>query len=174
MEYRCRLGLIETLSRGDLHSDGYRVIYERRYTEMEVAYFLEDMEGLSLSDTEPSSAVVRRNTAITGRKSSYEISPHGGLVCDMECMIIGSFGDEHAPWVRAVRKSKPIGSFLPGVREDVDKIQTMIKKDPSKILAYSVVDFPGERCLRPKGDYLEKIEVFLQDCEAPGGETFFQ
>ena len=76
-------------------------------------------------------------------------SQSGTLLCDMKCMIIGLFGDEQAPWVTAVHKSKPIGSFLPGVREDVDKIQILIKKDPSKILAYSVVDFPRERCLRP-------------------------
>lgn len=175
MEYRSRYSLLESFSFGDVESH-FHWRYTR-YAQVETVLLADihtQMEDLSLADTRPSSAVIRRNTAATRRDSSYKIDPRsGGLVCDMECMIIGSFGDEQAPGVRAVRKSKPIGSFLPGVREDVDKIQTLIKKDPSKILAYSVVDFPGERCLCPKGDYLEKIEVFLQDCESPGGETFF-
>lgn len=94
----------------------------------------------------------------------------------MECMIIGSFGDEHAPGVKAVCKTplKPGGSYLPGFRQDLETIQSLIRKDSSKTLmiSYIFVDFPGEECQRPKGEYLQKIEEFLQGCKTPGGETF--
>ena len=124
--------------------------------------------------TQPSGATIRRrNTAATRCESSYEIDPQsGGLLCDMECMIIGSFGDEHAPGVKAVPKasSKPGGSFLPGVRQDLETIQSLIREDSSKTLTYSFFDFPGEECQRPKGEYLQKIEEFLQECKTPGGE----
>lgn len=92
----------------------------------------------------------------------------------MECMIIGSFGDEHAPGMRAVPKEplKPGGSYLPGFRQDLETIQSLIRKDSSKTLmiSYIFVDFPGEECQRPKGEYLQKIEEFLQACKTPGGE----
>ena len=94
----------------------------------------------------------------------------------MECMIIGSFGDEHAPGVKAVPKDplKPGGSYLPGFRQDLETIQSLIRKDSSKTLSfvYIFIDFPGEECQRTKGEYLKKIEEFLQECKTPGGEIF--
>ena len=108
-----------------------------------------------------------------GCDSNFKIDPqYRGLLCDMECMIIGSFGDEHAPGVRAIPKDplKPGGSFLPGFRQDLETIQSLIKEDSSKTLSYIFVDFPGEECQRLKGEYLQKIEEFLQECKTPGGE----
>ena len=89
-------------------------------------------------------------------------------------MMIGSFGDERAPGVRAVPKDPltPGGSYLPGFRQDLETIQSLISKDPSKTLSYIFVDFPGEECQRPKGEYLHKVEDFLQQCKTTGGETF--
>ena len=94
-------------------------------------------------------------------------------MCDMECMIIGSFGDEHAPGVRAISKDpiKPGGSYLPGFCQDLETIQSLIRKDPSKTLIYVFVDFPGEECQHPKRKYLQKIEDFLRECKTPGGKT---
>ena len=65
------------------------------------------------------------------------------------------------------------GSFLPGVREDLMNVQTLIKNDPHKTLAYTFMDFPGRECLRPREEYLQHIEVFLQGCKTPGGELSF-
>lgn len=89
-------------------------------------------------------------------------------------MIIGSFGDEHAPGVRAIPKDplKPGGSYLPGFRQDLETIQSLIRKDSSKTLSCIFVDFPGEECQRTKGDYLKKIEEFLRECKTSGGEIF--
>ena len=88
--------------------------------------------------------------------------------------MIGSFGDEHAPGVRAIPKDPltPGGSYLPGFRHDLETIQSLIRKDPSKTLSYIFVDFSGEEGQRPKGEYLRKIEDFLQECQTLGGETF--
>ena len=92
----------------------------------------------------------------------------------MECMIIGSFGDEHAPGVRAIPKEplKPGDSYLPGFRQDSETIQSMIRKDPSTTLIYIYLDFPSEEYQRPKQEYLQKIKEFLQGCKTPGGEIF--
>ena len=48
------------------------------------------------TNTQPSTATTRRrNTTANRRCSSSGYSfESGGLVCDMECMIIASFGDE--------------------------------------------------------------------------------
>ena len=108
------------------------------------------------------------------RDSRYEISPYGGLRCDTEWMVLGSFSDEPAPGVKVIPKDplKPGGSYLPGFCQDLETIQSLIRKDPSKTLIYVFVDFPGEECQRPKREYLQKIEDFLQECKTPGGETF--
>ena len=89
-------------------------------------------------------------------------------------MILGSFGDEHAPGVKVIPKDPltPGGSYLPGFRQDLETIQSLIRKDPSKTLICVFVDFSGDECQRPKGEYLQKIEEFLQECKTPGGETF--
>ena len=105
----------------------------------------------------------------------YEISPDGGLLCDTEWMILGSFGDKYAPGVKAISKDlhKRSGSLLSGFRQDLETIQSLIRKDPSKTLISIFVDFPGEEGQRPKEEYLQKIKEFLQECKTPGGETFF-
>ena len=92
----------------------------------------------------------------------------------MECMIIGSFGDEHAPGLRATPKHplKPGDSYLPGFRQDLETIQSLIGKDSSKTLSYIFFEFPSEEYQRSKGMYLQKIKEFLQGCNTPGGETF--
>ena len=59
--------------------------------------------------------------------------------------------------------------FLPGVREDAERIQDLVRNDPKKILSYVFLDFPGTRTLRSKDEYLEKIKTFLVDCKKHGG-----
>ena len=88
-------------------------------------------------------------------------------------MIIGSFGDEHAPGLKVIPKDplKPGDSYLPGFRQDLEMIQSLIREDSSKTLSCIFVDFPGKEC-RPKGEYLQKIVEFLQKCSTPGGKTF--
>ena len=112
--------------------------------------------------------------ATTGWDSRYEIGPGGVQWCDSEWMILGSFGDKHAPGVRAIPKHPltPGGSYLHGFHQDLETIQSLITKDPSQTLSYIFIDFPGEECQRPKGEYLRKIEMFLQECKTPGGKIF--
>jgi len=135
------------------------------------------------TDTQPNTATIRRRNNATGTQpnatasnrcsssSNYRYTESGGLVCDMECMIIGSFGDKLPSGVEVVRKaSTKGGSFLPGVRKDLRTIQSLIRNDPTKTLTYVHTDFPGKGCLRPKEEYLQDIEDFLQGCKTPGGE----
>ena len=125
------------------------------------------------TDHQPAT-VRRRNTATTRRDSVYKISPYGGLLCNMECLLIGSFGDELAPGVKVIPKRfcKPIGPYLAGVKQDLETMKSKIDKDPSKTLACSLVDCPEDQ--RPKEEYLQLIEEFLTQCETPGGEAFTQ
>ena len=88
-------------------------------------------------------------------------------------MFIGSFGDEHAPGVKVIPKRfcKPVGPYLPGVKQDLETMKSNIDKDPSKTFVCSLVDYPEDQ--RPKKEYLQKIANFLTECKTPGGEAFF-
>ena len=136
-----------------------------------------DTQPGTATDTQPGTSTVRsRNTTANSRCSSsdYSYTECGGLVCDMECMIIGSFGDELPSGVNAVPKaSSKCGPFLPGVHQDLQEVQTRIRNDPHKTLVYTLVDFPCQGCLRPKQEYLQRIEDFLQGCKTPGCELHF-
>lgn len=83
----------------------------------------------------------------------------------MECLLIGSFGDKLAPGVKVIPKRfcKPIGHYLPGVKQDLETMKSIIDKDPSKTFACSLVDYPEGQ--RPKREYLQNIEKFLTKCK---------
>ena len=107
------------------------------------------------TDHQPAT-IRRRNTPTTGCDSVYKIDPeYGGLLCNnMECLFIGSFGDEHAPGVKVTPKRfcKPVGPYLPGVKQDLETMKSNIDKDPSKTFVCSLVDYPEDQ--RPKNEYL--------------------
>ena len=90
----------------------------------------------------------------------------------MECMIIGSFGDQHAPGLRAIPKDPltPGGGFLPGFHQELETIQSLIREDLSKTLTCIFIDFPGKQSQHPKGEYLQKIEALLQGYKTHEGE----
>lgn len=132
------------------------------------------VQSNTTTDHQPATTT-RRDTTTTRRDSDYKINPqNGGLLCNMECLLIGSFGDELAPGVKVIPKRfcKPIGPYLPGVKQDLETMNSKIEKDPSKTFAWSLVDYPEDQ--RPKEEYLQKIEEFLTQCETPGGEAFTQ
>ena len=90
-------------------------------------------------------------------------------------MLIGSYGNNYSSGIkdRVIPKesismeSKPSGKFLGGVSDDLEIIQELILKDPSKNLAYVLPDVPGAQ--RSKSHYLNKIETFLKTCPSSGG-----
>lgn len=61
------------------------------------------------------------------------------LIRELQCMIIGSFGDKYTEGIKCSPKEKrPLGAgtgerikydFLPGVRGDAEQFQDMIRKD---------------------------------------------
>ena len=125
------------------------------------------------TDHQPAT-IRRRNTPTTSCDSAYKVDPeYGGLLCNnMECLFIGSFGDEHAPGVKVIPKRfcKPVGPYLPGVKQDLETMKSNIDKDPSKTFVCSLVDYPEDQ--RPKKEYLQKIANFLTECKTPGVEAF--
>ena len=115
-----------------------------------------------------------RPTPTTRKYSEFDY--HGGQFSEIECMIIGSFGEELPRGIKVERRCSAVAqrstrgtSFLPGVREDAERIQEIVRNDPKKILSYVFLDFPGEKTLRSKDEYLEKIKTFLVDCKKHGG-----
>ena len=99
-------------------------------------------------------------------------------MCNVECMIIGSYGDELPSRLGAVpmKAARFIreSSFLHGVHEDFREIQDKIRSDPSKELVYAYPVFPGIRKgtseLQPRAECIEKIEQLLKKCRQNGGE----
>ena len=132
------------------------------------------VQSNTTTDHQPATTT-RRDTTTTRRDSVYKIDPQtGGLFCNMECLLIGSCGDELAPGVKVIPKRfcKPIGPYLPGVKQDLETMNSKIQGDPYKTFTWSLVDYPEDQC--PKEEYLQKIEEFLTQCETPGGEAFTQ
>ena len=130
------------------------------------------VQSNTTTDHQPATTM-RRDT--TRHDSVYKIDPQtGGLFCNMKCLLIGSFGDELAPGVKVIPKRfcKPIGPYLPGVKQDLETMNSKIQGDPYKTITWSLVDYPEDQ--RPKEEYLQKIEEFLTQCETPGGEAFTQ
>ncbi len=106
--------------------------------------------------------------------SLYYDDKFGHLQCHMnDCMIIASFGDELPSGVRVAKRQRPGGEFLPGVREDLDKIQDLIDRDKSKVLRYVYTDYPGVEVQRSKTEYLNNIENFLKKSQANAGTALF-
>ena len=99
-------------------------------------------------------------------------------MCSVECMIIGSYGDElpsrlGAVPMKAARRIRE-SSFLHGVHEDFREIQDKIRSDPRKELVYAYPVFPGIRKgtseLNPRAECVDKIEQLLKKCRRNGGE----
>ena len=97
------------------------------------------------------------------------------LTRELQCIIIGSFGDTHAGGIKYSPKDKrPLGGagpvthdFLPGVKEDVLRLQEMIRKDKNKELVYTLMDYPDLQ--ESKEFYLDKIKKLFKECSKNGG-----
>ena len=100
------------------------------------------------------------------------------LICtDYQCMLIGAYGDQYSANVKGdvvpkqqLLPTKPGGKFLPGVSDDLEIVQELIRKDPRKQLAYVLSDIPGAQ--RSVANYLFKIESLFKECTCHGGKSF--
>ncbi len=105
-------------------------------------------------------------------KALYYDDKTGCLRCrTTDCMIIASFGSELPSGVHVAKKLKPGGTFLYGVREDLNKIQALIRQDKSKDLHYVHTDYPGIQ--RSKMEYLNNIESLMENSQAEAGMELF-
>lgn len=97
----------------------------------------------------------------------------------IECMLIGSYGDQYSPNLKkrvVAKKAKPssVGardSKAPSglVAGDLDKLQAKICKDSRKVIACVLSDAPGAQ--QTRSHYLEKIREFLVTCKTPAGNS---
>ena len=103
------------------------------------------------------------------RTGTVQVKTLTTFTTDYQCMVIGSYGNEHSLQVKAgiVPKQKPGGQFLGGVSDDLERVQDMIMNDPRKHLAYVLPDVPGAQ--RSRSYYISKIENFLKACQNSGG-----
>ena len=122
-----------------------------------------DLDMCYLSMGEPSIPRQNRNS-LKFYKISDKCRP--SLQGYQSCIIIASYGDKHPDGVKVVPKKKAT-AFLPGVREDVEKFQSLVAKDKLKELAFSLADYPAIQ--KSKWHYLEYIKRLMKSCSNDGG-----
>ena len=89
--------------------------------------------------------------------------------CDMDLMIISSFGDEWDPSIQVVPKQQDNsinGKVLAG-RKEIEKIIDRCRQDKEVYLQDVCTDFPGAQFSRD--DHMDRIKQFLEKCEREGG-----
>ena len=84
------------------------------------------------------------------------------------CLLIGSYGSEHIPGIQnKVRYRLCIkpghGKFLPGVDEDLRRVQSMIAEDShGKRLMFVLPDYSGAQ--KSRSYFIDKIDEFFKNC----------
>ena len=91
--------------------------------------------------------------------------------CDMDLMIISSFGDEWDPSIQVVPKQKDnttaMNGKIVGARKEMEAIIDRCRGDKGLFLQDVCPDFPGAQL--SKDDHIDRIKQFLQKCEKDGG-----
>ena len=91
--------------------------------------------------------------------------------CDMDLMIISSFGDEWDSCTKVVPKQQDNAAAMNGkvvaARKELEAIIDRCRGDKGLFLQDVCPDFPGAQL--SKDDHIERIKQFLQKCEKEGG-----
>ena len=92
--------------------------------------------------------------------------------CDMDLMIILSFGDEWDPSIQVVPKQQDNVTAMDGkvvaARKELEAIIDRCRGDKGLFLQDVCPDFPGAQL--SKDDHIDRIKQFLQKCEKDGGQ----
>ena len=90
--------------------------------------------------------------------------------CDMDMMIISSYGDEICPSIDVAPKlqdnTTSTSERMSLVRTELDIIQDHSLSSKTSHLAYVCFDFPGAQIT--KDYYIDRIKQFLQQCKEGG------
>ena len=91
--------------------------------------------------------------------------------CDMEMMLISSYGDEFIPLFDAVPKLQDntvkANEKITLARKELDVILDKCRVDNGVMLKYFCTDFPGAQF--PKDYYLDRVKQFFEQCDKDGG-----
>ena len=93
----------------------------------------------------------------------------------LQCMIIHSHGGMYDDAIRAIPMKMPSqdptneGNDLAASYggEDIEDIESYIKRDERKELSFSLYDAPNAQ--KSKQSYLECIEILFKECTKSGG-----
>ena len=104
---------------------------------------------------------------IKSEKNDWRYLP----TCDMDLMIILSFGDEWDPSIQVVPKQQDNVTAMDGkvvaARKELEAIIDRCRGDKELFLQDVCPDFPGAQL--SKDDHTDRIKQFLQKCEKNGG-----
>ena len=93
--------------------------------------------------------------------------------CEMEMMIISSYGDETCPSIDVAPKlqdnTTSTSERMSLVRTELDIIQDLSHSSENSHLRYVCFDFPGAQ--DTKDYYIDRIKQFLQQCKE-GGDIY--
>ena len=91
--------------------------------------------------------------------------------CDMDLMIISSFGDEWDPSIQVVHKQQDNATAMNGkivaARKELEAVIDQCRGDKGLFLQDVCPDFPGAQL--SKDNHIDRIKQFLQKCEKGGG-----
>ena len=124
--------------------------------------------GKNASKAESGEAEKPKNSPQEENKSISDDWRHMST-CDMDLMIISSFGDEWDPSIQVVPKQQDNsinGKVLAG-RKEIEKIIDRCRQDKEVYLQDVCPDFPGAQFSRD--DHMDRIKQFLEKCEREGG-----
>ena len=121
------------------------------------------------------------NTAESGEAEKPKSSPQEETpsendrrhmpTCDMDLMIISSFGNEWDPSIQVVPKQQDNATAMNGkivaARKELEAIIDRCRGDKELFLQDVCPDFPGAQL--SKDDHIDRIKKFLQKCEKEGG-----
>ena len=92
-------------------------------------------------------------------------------ICDMDLMIISSFGDEWDPSTKVIPKRRDNATGMNGkvvaARKELETIIDRCRGAKTMFLQDVCPDFPGAQL--SKDDHTDRIKQFLQKCEKNGG-----
>ena len=112
-------------------------------------------------------------TEITHKSQRHKTDWRHLPPCEMDVMIISSYGDETCPSIDVAPKlqdnTTSTSERMSLVRTELDIIQDLSHSSENSHLRYVCFDFPGAQ--DTKDYYIDRIKQFLQQCKE-GGDIY--
>ena len=128
--------------------------------------------GENNDSTKPSKSGVTEKPKINSQEETKSENDWRHMpTCDMDLMIISSFGDEWDSSIQVVPKQQDnttaINGKIVAARKEIEAIIDRCRGDKGLFLQDVCPDFPGAQL--SKDDHADRIKQFLQKSEKDGG-----